>query len=62
MTVEEFRQLPETGPFYYELRHGELVQVTRPKKRHSDIQRRLRRLPRILGGGPGKALGQNQHT
>ena len=41
MTVEEFRQLPETGPFYYELRHGELVQVTRPKKKHAVIQRKL---------------------
>ena len=34
MTVEEFRKLPETGPFYYELRHGELVPVTRPKLKH----------------------------
>jgi hypothetical protein len=31
MTVEEFRRQPETGSFYYELRHGELVKVTRPK-------------------------------
>ncbi|HUI79472.1 MAG TPA: Uma2 family endonuclease [Bryobacteraceae bacterium] len=44
MTVEEFRQLPETGPFYYELRHGEIVQVTRPKEKHHTLQRRLRRL------------------
>lgn len=41
MTVEEFRRLPETGPFYYELRHGELVQVTRPKLKHTLIQSRL---------------------
>ena len=27
MTVEEFRRLPETGPFYCELRHGEAVRV-----------------------------------
>jgi Uma2 family endonuclease len=53
MTVEEFRQLPETGPFYYELRHGELVQVTRPKKRHSDVQRGLRRLLEGLAGAAG---------
>lgn len=44
MTIEEFRQLPETGPFYYELRNGELVPVTRPKLKHHKIQRRLRRL------------------
>lgn len=41
MTVEQFRQLPETGPFYYELHHGELVQVTRPKLKHYRIQNRL---------------------
>src|SRR5262249_48624152 len=50
MTVEEFRQLPETGPFYYELRHGEPVQVTRPKKKHAVIQRKLcRSLERRAG-------------
>ena len=41
MTVDEFRQLPETGRFYYELRHGELVQVTRPRLKHVLIQKRL---------------------
>jgi Uma2 family endonuclease len=44
MTVEQFRQLPETGPFYYELRHGELVSVVRPKLKHHLIQERLRDL------------------
>jgi Uma2 family endonuclease len=44
MTVDEFRQLPETGPFYYELRHGELVQVTRPRLKQVLIQKRLLRL------------------
>ena len=53
MTVEEFRQLPETGPFYYELRHGELVQVTRPKLKHYKIQRRLRRLLERSAGNAG---------
>jgi Uma2 family endonuclease len=48
MTVEEFRQLPETGPFYYELRHGELAQVTRPKAKHYIIQDRLREFLREL--------------
>ena len=41
MTVEEFRQLPETEAFYYELRRGEMVPVTRPKARHYKIQQRL---------------------
>jgi Uma2 family endonuclease len=44
MTVEQFRQLPETGPFYYELRHGEAVPVSRPKLKHTLIQKRLERL------------------
>lgn len=47
MTVAEFRRLPETdGPYYYELRRGELVQVTRPKLRHHLLQSRLRDLLR----------------
>ena len=50
MTVDEFRQLPETGPFYYELRHGELVKGTRPKFRHSLIQGRLQDLLRPAAG------------
>lgn len=45
MTVEDFRALPEdAGPVYHELRHGELVTVTRPKLKHSLIQRNLREL------------------
>jgi Uma2 family endonuclease len=44
MTVEQYRELPETGPFYYELRRGELVQVSRPTSKHASIQRRIRRL------------------
>src|ERR1019366_6679855 len=45
MTVEEVRRLPEAhGPVYHELRHGELVTVTRPKLKHSLIQRNLREL------------------
>ena len=43
MTVEEFRHLPEDkGPVYHELRHGEIIAVTRPKLKHSLIQARLR--------------------
>src|SRR5262245_50102365 len=42
---EEFRKLPkDNGPTYHELRHGELVTLTRPKLKHSLIQRNLRRL------------------
>jgi Uma2 family endonuclease len=45
MTVEEFRKLPEdSGGVYHELRHGEVVAVTRPKFRHYRIQSRLRDL------------------
>jgi Uma2 family endonuclease len=45
LTVEEFRKLPEdTGAVYHELRHGEVVAVTRPKLKHVLIQSRLRDL------------------
>ncbi len=45
MTVEEFRSLPEdSGSVYHELRHGEIVPVTRPKYKHRMIQRRIRQL------------------
>jgi len=45
LTVEDFRKLPEdSGGVYHELRHGEIVTVTRPKLKHSLIQRSLRRL------------------
>lgn len=45
MTVEDFRKLPEDqGPVYHELRHGEIVAVTRPKLKHSLIQGNLRDL------------------
>jgi len=41
MTVEQFRQLPEGGEFVYELHHGEVVTLTRPKPRHWKLQKRL---------------------
>jgi len=41
MTVAEFDQLPESPACSYELRHGELVQVTRPVLKHVFIQKRL---------------------
>jgi Uma2 family endonuclease len=44
MTVEQYRELPETGPFYYELHGGELLTVSRPKLKHIRIQRRIRQM------------------
>ncbi len=45
ITVEEFRQLPESaGDYDYELHYGELVPVTRPKLKHYILQSRLRDL------------------
>ena len=42
-TVEEFRKIPEdAGPVYHELRHGEIVTLTRPKFKHLLIQSRIR--------------------
>jgi Uma2 family endonuclease len=41
MTVEEFRRLPEGGPVSFELRHGELVEATRPNFRHHRTQERF---------------------
>ena len=43
MTVEEFSRLPEDqGSVYHELRHGEVVSVTRARLKHQIIQSRLR--------------------
>ena len=43
MTVEDFRKLPKaSGGVCYELHHGELVTVTRPKLKHSLIQHNVR--------------------
>ena len=41
ITVEQFRQLPESGEYCYELHHGEIVAVTRPKPGHWILQRRI---------------------
>ena len=41
ITVAQFRELPEGGEFTYELHHGEVVAVTRPRARHSELQHRL---------------------
>ena len=44
ITVDEFRELPKGGNFAYELRHGEVVAMTRPKARHWKLQDRLNRI------------------
>jgi Uma2 family endonuclease len=43
ISVEQFRQLPDGG-HQYELHHGEVVAMTRPKHRHVNLQLRLSRL------------------
>ncbi|MDQ2899623.1 MAG: Uma2 family endonuclease [Acidobacteriota bacterium] len=54
MTVEEFQKLPEDdGPVYHELRHGELIAVSRPKLKHIQIQKRLERILEIAAGKAG---------
>jgi Uma2 family endonuclease len=52
MTFSEFDKLPdpENGE-WYELHGGELVRMTRPKLKHSRIQRRLRRLLEAVAKG-----------
>jgi hypothetical protein len=39
--VAQFRELPEDGAFTYELHHGVVVRVTRPRARHLELQHRL---------------------
>jgi len=48
ISVEQFRQLPD-GEYEYELHHGEVVVMTRPKPRHWKLQRQISRLlePRL---------------
>ena len=50
MTVAEFDQLPESPSCSYELRHGELVKVTRPVLKHVFVQKRLMALLDSAGG------------
>jgi Uma2 family endonuclease len=44
ITVAQFRELPENDAYIYELHHGEVVAVTRPRYRHNTRQHRLRDL------------------
>ena len=55
MTVAEFDQLPESPSCSYELRHGELFQVTRPVLKHVFVQKRLMALLDSAGAS-GSAL------
>jgi Uma2 family endonuclease len=53
ITVEQFRRLPKGGEFAYELHHGEVVAVTRPRSGHVELQFHLREIlgPRFSGFG-----------
>lgn len=53
MTVEQFRTLEEPPHAYYELRHGEVCEVTRPRYKHIKIQRHVRRRLERLAGNCG---------
>jgi Uma2 family endonuclease len=50
MTVAELERLPESGLLFYELRDGELVQMTRPALKHQVIQVRIINLLRSSAG------------
>jgi hypothetical protein len=41
LTVAQFRELPEDGEYCYELHHGEVGPMTRPKSGHSKLQLHL---------------------
>lgn len=54
MTVAEFQALPEaSGEFVYELQRGEVVPMTRPKKKHLVMQSRLFELLLPFTSGKG---------
>jgi Uma2 family endonuclease len=53
LTVAQFRELKEPAGVYYELRHGEVVPMTRPKWKHGQIQERLRELIRVRNQAKG---------
>jgi Uma2 family endonuclease len=57
MTVDEFRRLPEpTDGTYYELHHGELVQLTLPKFGHQRTQKRIAGLLAPLASARGEVF------
>jgi Uma2 family endonuclease len=51
ITVAQFRELPEDEAYLYELHHGEVVALTRPKYWHLDLQHHLMDLlrPKLPG-------------
>jgi Uma2 family endonuclease len=53
ITVEQFRQLPESGEHSYELHHGKVIAMTRPKAGHFMQQVRFVDLlqPKLSGFG-----------
>jgi Uma2 family endonuclease len=54
MTVEEYSRLPKgSEEFCYELHHGELVKVCRPKPKHYKIQWRLQHILEHLADDAG---------
>ena len=56
MTVEQFWQLPEDEAFHYELHHGELVKVSRPKWKHIRTSRASSRTLKLAFGSLGIVL------
>jgi len=56
ITVAQLDELPERGDAYYELHHGEVVEVSRAKKGHVDLQDRLAGLLRNLLSSFGRVL------
>ncbi len=53
ITVAQYRQLPDDGKHLYELHHGEIVEVNRPKPGHWMLHRHVDRLlqPKLAGFG-----------
>jgi Uma2 family endonuclease len=41
ITVEQYRRLPDDGVHCYELQQGEVIEVSRPKAGHFELQERL---------------------
>ena len=53
MTVEQYSAVPDPTGGRYELHHGVLVEVSFPKRRHWEIQRKLTHLLEPLAEGRG---------
>jgi Uma2 family endonuclease len=56
-TIAQYRQLPRPADgSFYELHHGEVVRVTKPRQRHLHTQHRLARLLWKVAEGKGEVL------